>query len=67
LQNVFFDSCNDEMAQRLSRLQKSEFLKLIILISHFGIFSFFSAQTRLSLNKNYKKYTWVFFPLILCH
>ena len=30
----FFDSCNDEMAQSLSSLQKSEFLKLIILIFH---------------------------------
>ena len=30
----FFDICNAEMAQSLSRLQKSEFLKLIILIFH---------------------------------
>ena len=28
----FFDICNAEMAQSLSSLQKSEFLKLIILI-----------------------------------
>jgi hypothetical protein len=34
LQNVFFDSCNAEMAQNLSSLQKSEFLKLIIMIFH---------------------------------
>ena len=36
-QNVakwFFDICNAEMAQSLSSLQKSEFLKLIILIFH---------------------------------
>ena len=31
---MFFDICNAEMAQSLSSLQKSEFLKLIILISH---------------------------------
>ena len=30
----FFDICNAEMAQSLSSLQKSEFLKLIILIFH---------------------------------
>ena len=30
----FFDICNAEMAQNLSSLQKSEFLKLIILIFH---------------------------------
>jgi hypothetical protein len=30
----FFDSCKAEMAQSLSSLQKSEFLKLIILIFH---------------------------------
>jgi hypothetical protein len=30
----FFDSCNAETAQSLSSLQKSEFLKLIILIFH---------------------------------
>jgi hypothetical protein len=30
----FFDICNTEMAQSLSSLQKSEFLKLIILIFH---------------------------------
>ena len=29
-----FDICNAEMAQSLSSLQKSEFLKLIILIFH---------------------------------
>ena len=34
LQNVFFDICNAEMAQSLSSLQKSESLKLIILIFH---------------------------------
>ena len=34
LQNVFLDICNAEMAQSLSSLQKSEFLKLIILIFH---------------------------------
>ena len=28
----FFDICNTEMAQSLSSLQKSEFIKLIILI-----------------------------------
>ena len=36
-QNVakcFFDICNAEMAQSLSSLQKSESLKLIILIFH---------------------------------
>ena len=36
----------------------------------FGIFSFFpifSSQTRLFLNRKYKKYIWVFFPLNLCH
>ena len=32
LQNLFFDICNAEMAQSLSSLQKSEFLKLIVLI-----------------------------------
>ena len=31
---MFFDSCDAEMAQSLSSLQKSEFLKLIILIFH---------------------------------
>jgi hypothetical protein len=30
----FFDICNAEMAQSLSSLQKSESLKLIILIFH---------------------------------
>jgi hypothetical protein len=30
----FFDVCNAEMAQTLSSLRKSEFLKLIILIDH---------------------------------
>ena len=30
----FFDICNVEMAQSLSSLHKSEFLKLIILIFH---------------------------------
>ena len=34
LQNVFFYICNAEMAQSLSSLQKSESLKLIILIFH---------------------------------
>jgi hypothetical protein len=34
LQNVFFDICNDDMAQSLSSLQKSEFLKLIVFIFH---------------------------------
>ena len=31
---MFFDICNTEIAQSLSSLQKSEFLKLIILIFH---------------------------------
>ena len=31
---MFFVICNAEMAQSLSSLQKSEFLKLIILIFH---------------------------------
>ena len=31
---IFFDICNTEMAQSLSSLQKSEFIKLIILIFH---------------------------------
>jgi hypothetical protein len=35
LQNVFFDGCNDEMAQSLSSLQKSEFLKLIFSFFHY--------------------------------
>ena len=34
LQNRFFDICKAEMAQSLSSLQKSEFLKWIILIFH---------------------------------
>jgi hypothetical protein len=34
LLNVFFDICNADMAQSLSSLQKSEFLKMIILIFH---------------------------------
>jgi hypothetical protein len=33
----FFDICNAEMAQSLSSLQKSEFLKLIILILIFHV------------------------------
>ena len=37
LQNRFFDICNAEMAQSLSSLQNSEFLKLIILIFHVKI------------------------------
>jgi hypothetical protein len=35
LQNVFFDICNAEMAQSLSSLKKSEFLKLIISFFHY--------------------------------
>jgi hypothetical protein len=31
---MFFDICNAEMAQSLNSLQKSEFLKWIILIFH---------------------------------
>ena len=31
---MFVDICNAEMAQSLSSLQKTEFLKLIILIFH---------------------------------
>ena len=34
LSKCFFDICNAEMAQSLSSFQKSEFLKLIILIFH---------------------------------
>ena len=39
LQNVFFYICTAEMAQSLSSLQKSESLKLIILIFHVKKFS----------------------------
>ena len=39
---MFFDICNTEMAQSLSSLQKSESLKLIILIFHvFRFLEFF--------------------------
>ena len=34
---MFFDVCKAEMAQSLSSLQKSEILKLIILIFHIKV------------------------------
>ena len=35
VEKCFFDICNTEMAQSLSSLQKSEFLKLIVSFFHY--------------------------------
>ena len=58
LQNVFYDICNAEMAQSLSSLQKSEFLKLIISFFHYfwcHIFSIFGSKINKFWRKKWEK------------
>ena len=60
LQNVFFYICNGEMAQSISSLQNSEFLKLII-----SLFHYFLPKLRSVAQNEWKKHPYIFFLLLI--